>query len=497
MGSNSGGPLADAREQLVGGNEFRVSDAWTISPNLLNVFNATYNRFWNGSLPALTGTNWQAQLGFGNTGAQNFPAIGFGSAVNGFGETAIGNTWQGYYVGGTFIYGDNLSWTKGKHTFTFGGDFRAEQLNSHGGSGALSFAFGNNTTGAPKQSYANQVGFGFASFLLGDVQSATETTPYDLYGRRKAMDLFAQDSWKIRPNLTINIGLRWDATFRFHEKYGNWANFDLNAIDPNLGIKGAIVYANGGGDSFEKNEDWHNFGPHAAIAWNPWKRVVFRGAFNILYVPIGIQYYNGVPYGFDPGSRGTDAAAAPFNWDSGYPGVFTPGTKVTTPPITLFPVVNIDPNSLLDGYTDNWNLGVQYELTKNMSLEVSYIANRGHHLQDSMLRADQAPGAAVHGVGAVGKRIELCVQSVGRGQERRSLPLQRLLRAGVRGHRAVSANRVGGSELLVLSGSLLSRRSAGPILLQLPGGATEQAALLRLDDEFELYSLAIGGRYDQ
>ncbi len=397
-GTSTGGVLADARDQLVVGNEFRASDSWTISPTLLNVFNATYNRFWNGSLPAATGTNWPSQLGFGNTGANNFPAINFGPDVNGFNETNIGNTWQGYYVGGTFLYGDNLSWTKGKHTFAFGGEFRAMQMNSHAGSGALSFGFSNNATGAPSQSYANQVGFGFASFLLGDVQSASETTPYDLYGRRKAMDLFAQDSWKLRPNLTLNIGLRWDATFRFHEKYGHWANFDLNAIDPNLGIKGAIVYANGGGDSFEKNEDWHNFGPHIGIAWNPWKRVVFRGAFNILYVPIGIQYYQGVPYGFDPADRGTNAATAPFNWDNGYPGVFTPGTKVTTPPITLFPVVNVDPNALLAGYTNNWNVGVEYELSKNMSIELSYIGNRGHHLQDSALANDQPSAQTFFGV---------------------------------------------------------------------------------------------------
>lgn len=204
------------------------------------------------------------------------------------------------------------------------------------------------------------------------------------------MDLFAKDSWKITSNLTINIGLRWDATFRFHEKYGHWANFDLNAIDPNLGIKGANVYANGGSDSFEKNQDWHNFGPQIALAWNPWKRVVFRGAFNILYAPIGIQYYQGVPYGYAPGFQGTNSAAASFNWDAGYPGVFVPGTKTSTPPITQFPVVNINPNALLAGYTDNWNLGVQYELTKNMSLEVSYIGNRGHHLQDSGLANDQA-----------------------------------------------------------------------------------------------------------
>jgi len=389
-GSTDGGPLACARNQLTVSNEFRASDSFSITPNLLNVFNATYNRYWNGSVPAEAGTNWPSQLGLGNTGVSNFPVINFGATINGINTTSIGNSWQGFYIGSTFIYGDTLSWTKGKHAFTFGGDFRAMQISSQAGSGALSFNFSNNSTGAASASYANQVGFGFASFLLGDVQSASESTPLDLYGRRKAMDLFAQDNWKLTPKLTVTIGLRWDATFRFHEKYGHWANFDLSAIDPNLGIPGAIAYAKGGGDSFEKNEDWHNFGPQIGFAYSPWKKVVFRGSFGILYVPIGIQYYEGVPYGYAPGFRGTNAASASFNWNSGYPGVYTPGTMTTTPPITQFPVVTVDPNALKAGYTDTFNIGVQYELTPTMRIEGSYIGNRGHHLQDSALNNNQA-----------------------------------------------------------------------------------------------------------
>jgi hypothetical protein len=380
---------------MVISNQYRVSDSLTITPNVLNIFHATYNRYSNGSVPTEAGTDWNSQLGFGSTGAHNFPAIGFGNSVNGIGETNLGNTWEGSYVAGTFLYGDNLSWTRGRHTFMFGGDFRVMQNNSDSGSGALSLSFNPNTTGAPTQSWGNQVGFGFASFLLGDVQSASETTPINLYGRRKAMDLFAQDSWKVTPKLTVNVGLRWDATFRLHEKYGHWANFDLNTVDPNLGIEGAVVYANSGSDSFEKNEDWHNFGPNIGVAWNPRERIVFRGAFNILYAPIGIQYWTGIPYGFAPGFQGVDAASAPFNWDRGYAGAFVPGTKSTTMPINLLGAT-ISPNSLLAGYTDNWNLGVQYELTKNMMIDVSYIGNRGHHLQDTGLWNNETTPAEFH-----------------------------------------------------------------------------------------------------
>lgn len=389
-GSTTGGPLADARLQLVPSDQFRASETHIFTPNVLNIFNATYNWYWNGSAPASSGANWPSALGFGSTGASNFPSIRFGSSVNGIGETSIGNTWQGYYVSSNFILGDSLTWTKGRHAFTFGGDFQAMENNYHAGSGALSFNFSNNATGALGTPYAANVGFGFASFLMGNAQSATQTTPADFYGRRKAMSLYAQDNWKLTPKLTVNLGLRWDATFPFHEKYGHWANFDLTATDPALGIPGELAYAQNGGSSFEKNEDWTNFGPQAGFAYSPWQKVVFRGSFGILYVPIGIQYWTGVPYGFDPGYRGTNSATTPFNWDSGYPGVFAPGTKSTTPAVSLFPVVNVDPNSLRAGYTDVFNVGAQFQLTPTMRLSASYVGNRGHRLQDSALNYNEA-----------------------------------------------------------------------------------------------------------
>ena len=389
-GSSDGGPMSNARLQRVIGHEFRVNESHTFGPNLLNQVSVTYNYYWNGSLPTSSG-NWPTFLGFENTGANNFPQIRFGAdrpykVPN---ETYLGNQWQGNWVSGTYIYGDELTWTKGRHVVTLGGDFRAMQINSHSGSGLLSFNFSPDSTGAPTASYAGQVGFGFASMLLGQASNASKSTPFNLYGRRKAMSLFVQDDFKVTPKLTVNAGLRWDISFRLHEKYGNWANFDLNATDSNLGIKGAIEYAQNGSDSFEKDQDWKNFGPTIGFAYNPLPKLVVRGSFGILYVPIGMQYYEGIPYGFDPGLRGTNSASA-FNWGSGtYPGVFTAGTKSPTPDISLFPIATVNPRALFTGYTDNFNIGVQYELTKTSRIEVSYIGNRGHRLQDSALAYDE------------------------------------------------------------------------------------------------------------
>ncbi|HUJ31239.1 MAG TPA: TonB-dependent receptor [Candidatus Acidoferrum sp.] len=392
-GSTDGGPLANSRIQMVKGSEFRASEQHIFSPTLLNVFNATYNWYWNGSVPASSGTDWPQTLGFGSTGASNFPVISFGGPVNGYQETGIGNSWQGHYVGTTLMFDDQITWTKGRHAFTFGGDFRAMEINSTLGTGALSFNFSPNQTGAPTTPYGAQVGFGFASFLLGDVNDASESTPFNLYGRRKAFSFYASDTYKVTPKLTLDYGLRWDIPLPFHEKYGHWANFDLTAISPALGIPGTLVYANSGGDSFE-NVYYKDFGPEVGIAYNPWRRVVFRGSYGILYAPIGTQYWNGVPYGFAPGFQGvnrvnaaSDGYSPAFNWDSGYPGVFVPGTK--DPNYIPWGPVNIDPRSLQLGYTHNFNAGVQYELTDTTRVEASYVGNRGRRLHDPDLAFNQ------------------------------------------------------------------------------------------------------------
>jgi hypothetical protein len=201
------------------------------------------------------------------------------------------------------------------------------------------------------------------------------------------------DDVKVTNRLTINADLRWQATFPFHEKYGHWANFDLNAIDPNYGIPGTMKFANGGGDSFEKNMDWKEFAPHIGAAYQLTSKTVLRGAYGIYYAPIGMNYWQGVPYGFAPGFRGTNQVAqnsdfsAAFNWTNGYPGVFVPGTP--DPSYIPWGPVSIDPDSLKAGYTHQFNLGVQYEVLRDLLIDVSYIGNRGRRLHDSSLKFNE------------------------------------------------------------------------------------------------------------
>lgn len=389
QGSTDGGPLSTVRRETVKSNQIRLSEAHTFSSSLINILNLTYNWYEQGDRPSVT-SDWNSQLGFGNTGSGNFPDISFGGAINGFNVTPIGSILPKSFAGATALTQDTVTWTTGRHSFSFGGDFRAYQVNSHQAQGgALNFGFVPNTTDG---GFTSVAGFGFASYLLGDVATAGESTPVDLYGRRKAMSLFAQDSYKVTPKLTLTAGLRWQYAWRYHEKFGHWANYDLNQIDPKYGFPGKLVFANGGGDSFEKKEYWDGLGPQIGFAYAPAKKWVVRGSFSLALLPPSEPYFNGVPDGFAPGFQGTNTVPNAFNWDSGYPGKFMPGNK-NVDPSTIFGLAYVDPHALMPGFSDTFNIGVQYELANNLRVEVAYVGNRGHHLPDTALAWNESSAA--------------------------------------------------------------------------------------------------------
>lgn len=403
-GTTSGGPLSNGRYQLYWVDQWRLSETHTFSPNVLNILNFTYNLDFNSSSPSVPG-NWNSQLGFGNTGANTFPLIGFNDQGSAYGhnETFLGNTWQGNFSGVNAIIGDTLTWSKGRHNFSFGGDFTAHQINSRSGSGALSFDFPFSRTSGPGYPYD---GFAYATFLLGYVDKASETVAYNLYGRQKGIALFAQDSYKATSKLTLSMGLRWNYNFRFHEKNGNWASFDPLAISPSLGIPGTLVFAKNGSDSFDRYEYPRNFGPSFGFAYQMLPKTVVRGSFGLIFNPVGVAFFQGVPDGFAP-QLGVNNVGCCFTWDNvpnGYPGTVTKAVPDASP-YSLFPMVSTDPRSLRLGYSEAFNLGVQQELTPNTRLEISYVGNRGHRLTDTALAWNEGPASVFQALAPQGPSI--------------------------------------------------------------------------------------------
>ena len=389
---NGGGPLGNNRLQNVTSRRFALNNTHTFSPTVVNVASFTYGQYRNPSEPYDNSTDWPQTLGVGS-GSNNFPSIGFGGAVNGISTTKAGNQWAGYYTAHSFIYNDSVSWVKSKHTFKFGSEFRALQLNSHNSNSRLSFGFSPDQTGLPQENFAsNKTGFGFASFLLGAAASGSRGVPQDFYGRRKILSFFAQDDWKITPKLTVALDLRWELTLPWHEKYGRWSTFDTTATSKTFGIPGTLVFFNSGDQTFEKNKDYKEFAPHIGVAYELKPKVVLRASYGMFYIPIGDNYWSGVPYGYSPGYYGIDTItqrgdkAPAFYWDKQYPGNYIAPTK--DPDYVPWGPATIDPNTLRAGYTHNWNAGVQFEVAKETKVEVNYVGNIGQRLHGGNLKGN-------------------------------------------------------------------------------------------------------------
>ena len=395
-----GGPMANSYWHNTTAPGARLSDTYTISPNLLNTSHATFNRFRNPSIAISQAGKWDSALGLLN-GAGNFPLIQFdtgmytngGNYQNGWAFSPLGSQFNDYYAGNTFIYSDELDWTKGRHNLKFGAEFRAMQFNYHTDVGTFTggypIIFDPSTTAGAWYDFNayNQIGNSFASFLLGDVYNAESNNPDNEYGRRKSLGIYASDDIRVNPRLTVNLSLRWDYNNPYKEKYGHWSNFNLTVKNPVTGLMGAYEYLTSGSQSFEKRVDWYNYAPHMGIAYKLNDKTVVRGNVGVFFTPLNMNSWGGIPYqqagnpGFHPVTQ-----QANFNWDKGYQPT---SVQQKTPDWVQADVVSIDPRSNTPGNTVQYNIGVQRELAKDTKIDVNWIQSRSSHLSSGFFQHNQ------------------------------------------------------------------------------------------------------------
>jgi hypothetical protein len=397
-----GGPLANSYWHNTTAPSARLSETYTISPHVINVAHFTFNRFRNPSIAVSQKDKWDQTLGL-TSGAGNFPLIVFstgmytnsGNYQNGWGFSNIGSEYNDFYAGNTFIYSDEVDWSKGRHNMKFGAEFRAMQMNEHPDNGTFNNITFDPTSTAPNwYNYSNanggaynQLGNAFGSFLLGDVYLATATPVDPEYGRRKTFALYATDDIKVSERLTVNVSLRWDYNSPFKEKYGHWSSFvtgDYNNVSKEMG---QYEYLTSGSQSFEKKQDWTNFSPHVGAAYKIDDKTVVRGNIAVFFVPLNMNQWGGVPYQ-QTGNPGyyQHSTESGFNWDKGYQPVLS---QLKTPDYTQWGVVSIDPRSLELGNTQQWNVGLQREIRRDMKVDVSWIQSHSYHLHSGFLRTDQ------------------------------------------------------------------------------------------------------------
>ncbi len=397
LGLNGGfnytqGPFSSYWNQTLPSTTYQIIDTFSIHPNLVNTAAIEFGEQNNTQVPNIRTTD-NASLGF-NANSTTFPVLGFGSS-NGIGVNGVSTNINGYYGFYGYHYQDTLYWTRNKHSIKVGGAFVARGMNANFGGNVQNYSFASDTGGPTDPRLTPFVGSGFATAMLGDVQSASEALVQANYPRQKSLSLFVQDAYKATAKLTLNAGLRWDVNLRGHEQSGRWQNFDLTANNPLWGnLRGAWVFAANSGQSFDQNQDFHEFGPRLGAVYQINPKLVGHASYGLFFVPISTlnsgfgSYFaanqNSLSFPVQQVLNSIPGSTA-FNWDSGLPGtgVLGPQNSTNTSPGTVNTPQYIDPDFLHLGYVQNWYLGLQYEISPHSAVYVSYVADRGRNLQGS------------------------------------------------------------------------------------------------------------------
>jgi trimeric autotransporter adhesin len=285
----------------------------------------------------------------------------------------------------TFTFSDTLSWSRGKHNWRFGGDYRRilqsfrSAKNAEGSFVFTGFATSQLASGGALP--AADTGYDFADFLLGLPQQTTLQSGTNSYNfRANAFDVYAQDDFRFRPSLSFNLGLRYEYNGPYTEQHNQIANLAVasgftaaQVVIPTSAVVPAPV--NGAVSSPTAsliNPDRNNFAPRIGIAWRPIKQTVVRAGYGINYNLA--QYSNIIQnFAFQPPFAITSTnISTPVNLltlQNGFPG--TSGSVTNN--------VAVDPNYRL-GYVQIWNLDIQRQLPSGVVLNLDYNGSKGTRL---------------------------------------------------------------------------------------------------------------------
>ncbi|HMF98943.1 MAG TPA: carboxypeptidase regulatory-like domain-containing protein [Vicinamibacterales bacterium] len=394
-----------------------LDNARVVTTTLVNEMRVGFNSFFNHSGGELNNVfDPIAEIGIPlptqiPPDAWGLPSIGI-AGFSGFGDNSESpfvnrnNNWQ-------FI--DNLSWTRGSHFVKFGGELRLDHYNQDGNQFARGSAGFNNNIAT---------GYGFADFLLGYIGSwsyASGLAQARLHAVSQAY--YVNDTWKIKPKVTINVGLRYELTPPWTDSLQRQivADIPLNTPRPqvaDLSLHPVLVRA-GNGDFYQNanikfspdiqiardgrfgdrpiKADYTNFAPRFGVAWSPTSRWVVRaGAGRFFVQDIGNIVFDknrNLNGRLTVQSTATNLISTwqdPFNFGGANPCNTPPGVLCVVRPLVL-----TDQIDRKTPYVDQYETTVERQLTDTTALEVSYLGTQGHRLQRWINLANQpVPGTA-------------------------------------------------------------------------------------------------------
>ena len=383
---------AATRAQAAGANW-----TWTINNNWVNEAKFGFNRFWQSILTVdanqdpnnykLGGNVYHINTGVTTPINFGFPEI----AISGFTSLGGNHGWPLLTTPNqTYQFTDNLSWTHGKHTVRFGGEYRhgsTFNIRDRYGKSRVRFTGGNTPNFSASTPLEDFLSGSPAKGRIFVGDSARHVTINSFGG-------FVQDDFRVTPRLTVNLGLRYDLTTPIKERNNLLGNFDPQ--------KGLLQV--GKDISKPYDTDANNFAPRLGISWDPTGKgkTVIRAGGGITYEIPHISIFigqNGVnnastaglnviptgAKGVGPGgTQGTGKIVAAsinispgpnFSWSSAGP-IFNADVDCGASPCDILGVNR----KLKTPYVTTWNLNIQQELARNTSLQVGYVGTKGSQL---------------------------------------------------------------------------------------------------------------------
>lgn len=390
-GTNGGG------NQNSVGYTVGVSDTHTFSPNLIGEFRAGFTRRVNSLTPLSVGFDITT-LGLPRylkdaSGDGRFPRFN----ISDF--TALGPDRASHNLTAetTPEYQAHLTWIKGTHAVKTGFDMLVGYFNTFRPDyPAGLFGFGRAFTQGPNPAAASATaGYGLASAMLGVPDSGQFTVGPSLALVQPSRNFYLQDDWKLRRNLTLNLGMRFEYQTPFRERYNQLAYFDPNATEPLTGQKGVLTMTSA--DRRYPSNPNYNWAPRIGLAWTFLPQTVFRAGYGIFFAPGS----GGV--GASPGDLGSGSSVSTgifFGQPPAAPNTPVAGASLANPFVTgLRPY----PNSLVGGGVNAiwpdwptptnqmWNANVQRTFGSNLLLEVAYIGSRGMRIWNNYNRGATYP----------------------------------------------------------------------------------------------------------
>ena len=312
------------------------------------------------------------------TGHVGLPEIDFNGDLENLGATAY-SVPRGR-LSETFQVLDNFTYIRGRHAWKFGGEYHrydVQSFNDNLERGLLDvntcwFIDDNNCPTLSDDPIVNEL----ANFYIGNVFALNNIGNTNRFTFNNNFGFFAQDEIRVRPNLTITAGLRWEYISPLSEKHNLLSNFDASGNLVQVGSPTLpLVY----------HRDLNNFAPRLGVSWSPLRNTVVRAAYGFYYdyTPqnnLIANYTNSAGIATNPVDSLSGSpyfvGAQDFNFEAwngnGTGPVFTP---------TVFPqsIFVTDPG-LRTPYVQNWNLNIQRQLAGSLAFELGYVGSKGTRL---------------------------------------------------------------------------------------------------------------------